>query len=146
MTQPKIMDTDESNQKDLFAQKIRESLFVQKSGYKIPLRIVHPSWMPDGDWRESLEFKRRITMAMHETVKQLEYEANEVWKGKRIIGETRLGPTPYDGPIHRVAVSCYENANDGPCVTVDIYAMITFPFGTFEMYVQDPRFPDEVMK
>ena len=89
--------------------------------------------------------ERRVTMALEETVMQLEYEANALWKGKRVCGETQLGPTrsPYDGPIHRVAVSQYEDPNDGPCVSVAFLAMVAFPEGDVEMYVRDPRFPDE---
>jgi hypothetical protein len=90
--------------------------------------------------------ERRVMMALEETVKQLEYEANALWKGKRVCGKTRLGSTrtPYDGPIHRVAVSYYEDPNEGPCVSVAFLAMVAFPEGEVEMYVRDPRFPDEV--
>jgi hypothetical protein len=96
-----------------------------------------------GTWTDKAE--RRVTMALEETVKQLEYEANALWKGKRVCGETRLGSTrtPYDGPIHRVAVSHYEDPNEGPCVSVAFLAMVAFPEGEVEMYVRDPRLPDE---
>jgi hypothetical protein len=96
------------------------------------------------DWIDNAE--DLISDVVKEIVQRLETEANEIWKGKRVCGETQLGPTrsPYDGPIHRVAVSQYEDPNDGPCVSLAFYAMVTFPFGTVEMYVHDPRFPDEM--
>ena len=84
-----------------------------------------------------------ISDVVEEIVQRLETEANALWKGKRVCGET-LGPTrsPYDGPIHRVVVGYYEDPNDGPCVSVAFYAMVTLSFGTVEVYVHDPRFPD----
>jgi hypothetical protein len=89
--------------------------------------------------------ERRVTMALDETVKQLDYEANALWKGKRICGETQLGATrsPYDGLIHRVKIGYHEDRYDGICISVAFYAMVTFPLGTVEMYVHDPCFPDE---
>ena len=96
----------------------------------------------EDEWIDRAE--RRITMARDETVKQLEYEANALWGGKRVCGETQLGRerSPYDGPISRVVVGYYEDAKYGPCVSVDFYALVTLNFGTVEMYVYNPRFPD----
>ena len=89
----------------------------------------------------------RVEMAISETAKQLEYEANALWKGKRIRGETQLGQaqTLFDGPVHRVAVS-YSEYGHGSFTHVWFYVMVALPEGEgeVEMYVRDPRFPDEV--
>jgi hypothetical protein len=56
-----------------------------------------------GTWADKAN--TRVEMAISETVKQLEYEANALWKGKRVCGETVLDPIlPVDGLVSRVAV------------------------------------------
>lgn len=88
--------------------------------------------------------ERRITMARDETVKQLEYEANALWKGKRVCGETVLGTPPdsIDALVHRVAVDYYADSDDGAYVSIAFYVRVASPEGEVEMYVYNPRFPD----
>ena len=83
----------------------------------------------------------RIEMALSETVKQLEHEANALWKGKRVCGETFFTPiVPIDGLVSRVAVIFHpDDYADGVYMQVVVYAMVDAK----EMTVYDPRFSNE---
>jgi hypothetical protein len=92
-----------------------------------------------GTWTDKAE--RRVTMALEETIKQLEYEANALWKGKHICGVTVLG-SRVDTPVSRVRVGLYQQ-EDGLSVEVSFYAAVPVHGGTLEMCVHNPRFPNE---
>lgn len=97
----------------------------------------------EDEWIDRAE--RRITMALEETVKQLEYEANALWKGKFVCGEDTLAPfATINAPVSRVALY-YHPADyaDETYMEIAVYVMIPGPEGDLEeMRVFDPRFPD----
>jgi hypothetical protein len=94
-------------------------------------------------WKHLAE--TRINMAISETVKQLQYEANALWKGKPVSGETVLDRTPIDGTVSHIAIY-YHPADyaDGAYMEVAVYAKVNSPEGAKDTLVYDPRFTDDV--
>jgi hypothetical protein len=94
-------------------------------------------------WKHLAE--TRVEMAISETVKQLQYEANALWKGKKVYGETVLEPcTPIEGTVNHIAIY-YHPANypDAAYMEVAVYATVNSPEGEKDLLVYKPRFPDE---
>ena len=101
--------------------------------------------MTPNEWTSKAD--KRIEMAVSETVKQLEHEANAFWVGKRVLGNALITGSLIDAPVSRVALSHrYSHNKVGLSVDAVFYVAGGGPYGTVERYVQNPSFPDESAK
>jgi hypothetical protein len=95
--------------------------------------------MTPNEWTSKAD--NRLEMAVSETIKQLEHEANALWVGKRVLGNALITGSLIDALVSRVALS-YRYSDDKVGLSVDIafYVVGGGRYGTVERYVQNPMF------
>jgi hypothetical protein len=95
--------------------------------------------MTPNEWTSKAD--KRIEIAVSETIKQLEHEANAFWIGKRVLGNALMTGAMINAPVSRVALSYrYSGARVGLSVDIAFYVVGDGPYGLVERYVQNPMF------